>query len=135
MLNISIDGLTILALVSAGVATIAFVAALQMARIVRRERWRLSALESQFSELREDLTALRSGYERSGIELQHLVGNGTELANRLGVLEARPERRAFDAAIDSARRGAEPLKLREGYGLTRGEADLIARLHGRVQRA
>jgi TolA-binding protein len=53
------------------------------------------------------------------------------MAGRVSALEARSEARIFDQAIDSARRGAGSSRLSEQFGLSRGEADLVARLHGR----
>jgi hypothetical protein len=42
---------------------------------------------------------------------------------------------SFDQAIDSARRGADPVKLTQQFGLSRGEADLVMRLHGQKKSA
>jgi Protein of unknown function (DUF2802) len=39
----------------------------------------------------------------------------------------------FDQAIDFARRGTDPGRLTQQFGLSRAEADLVTRLHGRKQ--
>jgi hypothetical protein len=67
--------------------------------------------------------------------VKRLEAELTALAERMGTLEVRGQSRAFDQAIDSARRGADPGRLTEQFGLSRGEADLVARLHGRKKTA
>lgn len=48
---------------------------------------------------------------------------------RIGQLEVRNEGRSYDQAITLARRGADPNRLMTNFGLSRGEADLVALMH------
>jgi hypothetical protein len=48
---------------------------------------------------------------------------------RLGQLELRSEGRSYDQAITLARRGANADRLMTNFGLSRGEADLVALMH------
>jgi hypothetical protein len=45
-------------------------------------------------------------------------------------VEARAPAKALDEAVLSARRGADTRQLTQRFGLSRGEAELVARLHG-----
>jgi len=53
------------------------------------------------------------------------------IVERLRFMERRADVRSFDLAIDSARHGSEPQRLAADFGLSRGEAELVARMHGR----
>jgi len=52
------------------------------------------------------------------------------MGERLGQLELRGEGRPYDQAIALVRRGADADRLMANYGLSRGEADLVALVHG-----
>ncbi len=67
--------------------------------------------------------------------LQRVEREHAKIADRMSLVEFRGEGRSFDQAIDFARRGADPDKLAASFGLSRGEADLLTRLHGRSGRA
>jgi hypothetical protein len=54
------------------------------------------------------------------------------IVERLRFVERRSDGRSFDLAIDSARHGTEPQRLAADFGLSRGEAELVARMHGRA---
>jgi hypothetical protein len=107
-----------------------------------RARRALSGLRARNHELEASLVALRRELEGNCVALahdrrrqRHLERNFALLSQRLIGVEARADAPAFDRAIDSARRGADTDKLAQVFGLSRGEADLIARLHGRRRRA
>ena len=57
------------------------------------------------------------------------------MADRVDQVELRGAAHSFEQAIDSARRGADSGKLARQFGLSCGEADLVARLHGRKKSA
>ena len=97
----------------------------------RRARRHSQAQESATVELRRRLDESLAVQARAGRRAKRLEQEFVRLAERLGVVESRGDSRPFDQAIDSARRGATSGKLAEQYGLSRGEADLVARLHGR----
>jgi hypothetical protein len=57
------------------------------------------------------------------------------VAERVDLVESRtaPGSESLDQAIDLARRGADSDRLEQQFGLSAGEADLVARLHGRAK--
>jgi hypothetical protein len=57
------------------------------------------------------------------------------VADRVALVELRGSAQSFDLAIDSARRGTDSGRLTQQFGLSRGEADLVKRLHGRKKTA
>ena len=59
----------------------------------------------------------------------------TQIGERLGQLELATEERSYEQAITSAERGEDPDRLVSIFGLTEGEANLVALLHGDRQRA
>lgn len=113
---------TMLAAIAAGIALIACALVVVAMRAARIARARSAALAGAAEEALQTRTAQR---------LERLEAAHARLAERLVALESRGEARSFDQAIDLARRGASVGKLTESLGLSRGEADLIARLHGR----
>lgn len=78
----------------------------------------------------ELLTAANSDIARRVADLER---QGRVVAERMLLAESHNANRSFEEAIDSARRGAASGKLAVRFGLSRGEADLVARLHGRAQ--
>ncbi|MGA9025744.1 MAG: DUF2802 domain-containing protein [Steroidobacteraceae bacterium] len=101
----------------------------------RRLRTRCGALESSLAAMRHELELAAAISVRAGRSVKRLEQEHASVADRLGLLELRCEARPYDQAIDSARRGADPLKLTAQFGLSRGEADLVSRLHGRRKSA
>jgi hypothetical protein len=98
-------------------------------------RARNRELEDSVRALRRELSGVALGLARSGERQQRLERDGARLTARVLGVEARAEAPAFDRAIASARNGAESDRLAHEFGLSRGEADLIARLHGCRKRA
>jgi hypothetical protein len=101
----------------------------------RRLTRRLAAAEADFERLRAEVAAVAGVGARVGERLRRLDQVSTQLGERLGQLELRGEGRPYDQAIALVAKGADPERLVDSYGLTRGEADLVARLHGRRKSA
>jgi hypothetical protein len=134
MINISMKSpmlMPLLAGVVAGCSVFAVYAAL---RAFKHVRDRCAELESTAAALRRELDLVATVAARTGAHLKRIETGGVDLAERVARIEARGEPRRIDAAIDSARRGAEPHKLAERFGLSEGEAALVTRLHGRGKR-
>jgi hypothetical protein len=55
------------------------------------------------------------------------------VVERVAAAETHSAGRSFDQAINAARRGSDAGKLAVRFGLSRGEADLVARLHGHAK--
>jgi hypothetical protein len=108
-------------------------------RASRGLRERLSIAESDLAVLRAelgrqaDLQAGRGANTERRIKRAEL--EAADIAARVGQLEFRAAPQSIDQAIDYARYGADPDQLRRQFGISRGEADLLARLHGRKQPA
>ncbi len=96
-----------------------------------RLRRRLGAIEKQFETLRADVAASTGIGVRAGERLRRLDQVTVQMGERLGQLELRGEGRPYDQAIALVRRGADADRLISHYGLSRGEADLVALVHGR----
>ncbi len=102
------------------------VAVLRNGRLSRR----LAAMEGQFESLRADVAATTGIGVRAGERLRRLDQITGQMGERLGQLELRGEGRPYDQAIALVRRGADAGRLMTNYGLSRGEADLVALVHG-----
>ena len=122
---------TLLAAAGAVAALLALTVAGFAWRAARAARRHAAAQESVMQELRRKLDEAQAMQARAGRRAKRLEQEFLRLAERVGVVELRGDARSFDQAIDSARRGATSGKLSEQFGLSRGEADLVARLHGR----
>jgi hypothetical protein len=116
-------------------AAAALLLALAAWRDGRHWRARCVSLESSVEGLRRELELVASISARTGLRVQRVEQEFSGVSERVEVVELRAETRSFDQAIDSARRGADPGKLAEQFGLSSGEADLVARLHGRKRSA
>jgi hypothetical protein len=68
---------------------------------------------------------------KAGRRAQRVEQECSGVADRIDQVELRGSAHALDQAIDFARRGADPVKLTQQFGLSRSEADLVTRLHGR----
>jgi hypothetical protein len=78
-------------------------------------------------------TALRSSkrWQARCTELEAGLASVRREMELVASISARRPTQSIDQAIDSARRGGDPVKLTQHFGLSRGEADLVMRLHGR----
>lgn len=72
---------------------------------------------------------------KTGRRVKRIEQEYAGVVDRVDQVELRGAAPSFDQAIDSARRGAGPGKLTQQFGLSRGEADLVTRLHGRKMSA
>ncbi len=114
-----------------GVAATAFQA-------IRRLRAQCASLEASIAALRRELELVASISAKTGRRVQRVESEYSDVADRIDVVESRAPGGAagpLDEAIEWARRGADTDKLTEQFGLTSGEADLVARLHGRKKSA
>jgi hypothetical protein len=105
---------------------------------VRRLRVQVSALGASVADLKTELELLASISATTGRQVMRIESSYTDVVERVDVVEARGPATtsgSLDQAIEWARRGAATDKLSEQFGLSAGEADLVARLHGRPQSA
>jgi hypothetical protein len=126
---------TILEFMGAVLGLAGLIAALSAMRAVRAARARCLAVESSVAALRLELEQVASMGMKTGQRLQRIEREYSGVAERVGQVEVRGASPSFDRAIDSARRGADTSKLAQQFGLSLGEADLVARLHGRKKSA
>jgi len=106
-------------------ALCAVLAAFVTSRSNRRLTTRCVEVESSLAAMRRELELLVKRFE------QEHAG----VADRVALVELRGSAQSFDLAIDSARRGTDSGRLTQQFGLSRGEADLVKRLHGRKKTA
>jgi hypothetical protein len=132
-MTITID--TLLELAGATLGLVGLIAALWAMRAARGWRARCLAIESNVAALRRELEHVASLGMQTGQRLQRIEQEYSGVAERMDQVEVRGAAPSFDRAIDSARRGADTSKLAQQFGLSSGEADLVARLHGRKKRA
>jgi Protein of unknown function (DUF2802) len=111
------------------------ISALFAIRAARGWRMRCLMTESSLVAVHRELELMASISVKTGRRLKRIEREYAGVADRVDQLELRGAAPSFDQAIDSARRGADPGKLTSQFGLSRGEADLVARLHGRKKSA
>jgi hypothetical protein len=119
---------------SAGALVVA-VGAMQAAH---RWRARCESLEASVAALRREVELVASISVKTGRRVQRVESEFSEVADRVDVVESRAPTMApgsLDQAIEWARGGADTDKLTEQFGLSSGEAELVARLHGRKKSA
>jgi hypothetical protein len=132
-MNMTID--TILGIAGAGCGFLGLAAAFFMMRALRATRARCLAVESGLAAVRRELDLVASISMKTGSRLKRIEQEYSGVADRVDLVELRGAVQSFDQAIDSARRGADAGKLSQQFGLSRGEADLVTRLHGRKKSA
>jgi hypothetical protein len=133
MIHLNIDLSLLIAALASGLALLAVAWTVHHRRIAHRLRERCLALEAGMLSLRRDVEIATSVTVRAGRRTKRIEQEFSILSDRMTALESRAESPSFDRAIDSARRGAEPDNLAQRFGLSRGEADLVTRLHGRTK--
>ncbi|HEY2782859.1 MAG TPA: DUF2802 domain-containing protein [Steroidobacteraceae bacterium] len=121
----------VLAIAGASLGFCALIAALIMSFSVRRWRARCIAVESSLAAMRREVEVLASISLRTGSRVKRIEQAYSGVADRVELVELRGATASFDEAIDSARRGTDPGRLTQQFGLSRVEADLVTRLHGR----
>ena len=102
---------------------------------MRRMKARYLALESSVAAMRRELEVVGSISLRTGRRVKRIEHDYAGVADRVELLELRGSAPSFDQAIDSARRGTDSGRLTQQFGLSRVEADLVTRLHGRRRTA
>jgi hypothetical protein len=126
---------TILGIAGAGFGFLGLAAALFTMRALRATRAHCVAVESSLAAVRRELDLVASISMKTGSRLKRIEQEYSGVADRVDLVELRGAVQSFDQAIDSARRGADAGKLTQQFGLSRGEADLVTRLHGRKKSA
>jgi hypothetical protein len=126
---------TLLGIAGAAFGFLGLAAALFMTRAIRASRARCLAVESSLAAVRRELDLVASISMKTGSRLKRIEQEYSGVADRVDLVELRGAVQSFDQAIDSARRGADSGKLTQQFGLSRGEADLVTRLHGRRRSA
>jgi hypothetical protein len=106
-------------------------------RASRRAEVRHDSLEASIAALRRELELLTSISVRTGRRVQRVEHEYSGVAERVDLVESRGAATGgpLDQAIDWARRGADSERLAQEFGLSSGEAELVARLHGRTKSA
>jgi hypothetical protein len=122
----------VLSMATAGVAAAALVVALLAVHTARQWRAQCESLETSVGALRRELELVASISVRTGRRVQRVEHEFSGVTERVDLVESRaaPGVEALDQAIDLARRGAAAARLEQQFGLSSGEADLVARLHG-----
>jgi hypothetical protein len=125
----TIDISTIVGFCALLLSAVAVVALLVLNRSVAHWRARCLTLEASVPALRREVELMASISVKTGRQVQRIESGYSDVAERVDLVESRGPARSLGEAIDSARRGAEPAKLTRQFGLSRGEAELVARLH------
>jgi hypothetical protein len=126
---------TVLSIAGGALGFLGVVSALFAIRAARGCRTRCVALESSLAAMRRELELAASISAKTGRRVQRIEHEYSGVADRVDQVELRGTAQSFEQAIDSARRGADSGKLAQQFGLSRGEADLVTRLHGRKKSA
>lgn len=123
----------ILSLVAVLAAGFALTAALLAMRSAERRRMECESLQSRVEAMRRELELLASISVRTGRRVQRVEHEFSGVTGRIELAESRAVAgtESLDLAIDLARRGADPERLTEQFGLSAGEAELVIRLHRR----
>lgn len=116
-------------------ALCAMLAAFVASRSNRRLAARCVEAESSLAAMGRELEQLASISLKTGRRVKRFEQEYAGVADRVALLELRGSAQSFDQAIDSARRGTDPGRLTQQFGLSSGEADLVTRLHGRKKTA
>ena len=133
MMNLNID--SILEIAAASLAICALIAVAALSFSLRRWRIRCAAVESSLAAMRRELDVAASISLRTGSRVNRIEREYSGVAERIESVELRGPAQCFDLAIDFARRGTDSGKLTQQFGLSRAEAELVTRLHGRKRNA
>jgi hypothetical protein len=121
----------ILEIAAASLASGALLGVAVLSVSMRRWRGRCAAVESSLAAARRELEVMSSISLRTGRRVNRIEREYSGVAERIESVELRGPAQCFDQAIDFARRGTDSGKLTQHFGLSRAEADLVTRLHGR----
>jgi len=104
-------------------------------RAIRGWRARCLSVEASLASVSRELELVASISMKTGRRVRRIEQEYSGVVDRVDMVELRGPGQSFDQAIDFARRGADPGKLTQQFGLSHGEADLVMRLHGRRKSA
>jgi Protein of unknown function (DUF2802) len=124
-----------LQILASALAICALSAVLSLAFSTRRLRNRCAAVEASLAATRRELEVMAAIGLRTGSRVNRMEREFSGVAERVESVELRGPAQCFDQAIDFARRGTDPIRLTQQFGLSRAEADLVTRLHGRKKTA
>jgi hypothetical protein len=125
------DSSLIFAAAGAALGLLGLLLALAALRAARLLHERSVGVEASLASVRRELERIASASIKIERRLKRFEQETSDSAERLAQIELRGAGQCIDQAIDYARRGADPAKLSQHFGLSRGEADLVTRLHGR----
>jgi hypothetical protein len=108
----------------------ALATALFALQALRQARRRCTSLEASMEALHREFELVASISARTGRRVQRVAHEYSGVVDRVGRVESRGGPEPIDQAIEWARGGANSEKLAEKFGLSSGEAELVARLHG-----
>ena len=100
---------TFLSIAGAAFGFAGLVAAIFTIRSLRGWRTRCLALESSLAAVRRELELAASISVKTGRRVQRIEHEYSGVADRVDQVELRGTAQSFEQAIDSARRGADPL--------------------------
>jgi hypothetical protein len=104
--------------------------------VIRRLRAQLRSREDQTLRQRDDFAAMCKASVGAGDHLVRLEQQVRRLTERQDQIEMRTAGdRPYTQAIQMVQHGADVSELIANCGLTRGEAELIAMLHGGIAKA
>ncbi len=115
----------------AALGIVALFSVLALWTSLRLWRGRCISLENDFAALRRDLELAASIGARAGHQAKRIEQQVAGVAERVDLVETRGAVGSFEQAIEWARHGAEASQLSDRFGLSRSEAELVSRLHGR----
>lgn len=113
-----------MALVLLGSVAAFFASLSRLSRLLDETRRQLEVERQRADQACERLTNTQDKLGRLDFRIE-------ALQRRLDCLEIQPQGRAFDEAISMVERGASQDSLVSSFGLSPGEADLVARMHRR----
>jgi Protein of unknown function (DUF2802) len=120
---------------AASLALCALIAVAALSVSMRRWRLRCAAVETSLAAMRRELELAASISLRTGRRVNRIERECSGVADRIESVELRGPAQCFEQAIDSARRGTDPGGLTQQFGVSRAEAELLTRLHGRKKTA
>ena len=125
----------IIAIGAASLSACTLLVVIMQASALRRLRASYAALESSVTAMRRELEVVGAISLRTGRRVKRIEHDCAGVADRVELVELRGSAPSFDQAIDSAKRGTDSGLLTQHFGLSRVEADLVTRLHGRRRSA
>jgi hypothetical protein len=132
---ITIDINTVFSVGACLVSLAALGAVVSLYKSLEHWRGRCLALEASLPSLRREVDLMASLNARTGRQVEKIAHECLDVQDRVELVEQRGTGRAVGDAVDSARRGADLGKLSQQFGLSRGEAELVSRLHGQRRSA